>query len=467
MSSWFGFGAPKSNLPAATPLQDLRSKQIESLRNLNPNVVELKRDEEYRVGFNCGSNHVTFTIYLPPEFPQTKPIITVAPIMRHGFLDESMKVVRYLPLINFNVQTDLGRLIQTLIQDFSKSPMFIQPEVAQQRGMPTVPQYQHFMPQPSSTTSQQQQQLAPLQQPPTLQSHPHHPIHQTPPQPHTHQPSPPPPHHQQPSSHNMPMPYPSAGGGAAAMHPTPSPNQFMPQMQVPPPAVSTVSSFPSMSSIPTSSSSSSSSSSSAMALTRVNGVDIEPNMPVPGMTGIRGLHDGHPYNMPAIPPSYDDIFRDFSQRDLQELLEDEEKLDAVFRHVPQLTQMLTDRAKLYQSCEEIAKLNLSYKPEIESRKRELEETVKFRNDLKNSFDMKCLQQQSLNEQCTPHHLLDNMRVSAADAEHQSDELAERFLEDKVTLEDFLKQFSEQRKLLHTRRVREEKLSQVIQSQGRY
>lgn len=48
------------------------------------------------------------------------------------------------------------------------------------------------------------------------------------------------------------------------------------------------------------------------------------------------------------------------------------------------------------------------------------------------------------QQCDPQHLLDNIRVAAADAECSSDSLAEDFLEGKLPLDDFLKQYSEKR-----------------------
>ncbi|XP_071492192.1 vacuolar protein sorting-associated protein 37A-like [Diadema antillarum] len=444
MSSWFGFGAPKSNLPSVTPLQAQRSKQIESLKNVNPNVVELKRDEEYRVTFTCGGNHVAFAIYLPPEFPQAKPIITVSPPMRHGFLDDSMKVVRYLPLVNFSVQTDLGRMIHTLIQDFSKQPMLIQPDVPQQRPMPPVPQYQHFIPQPSTSP----QQLPPLQQ----SVGPQGPF----------QPAPPHSHHT-PQHIQMPTPH-SGSSGFPVPGQFPSQTQALPQQPVP--------SFPSATSIPSSSTTTMASQAlSSPTPSAVNGSMlesvlpiVEPNIPVPGMSSIRGLQNGHAYSMPLIPPSFDDVLKDLSQDQLEALLSDEEELDAIFQKLPQIQRMLAERAQLYRSCEEIAEINLSYQPRVEALQRDLEERVRTRTELKNKFDMNCLQQQRLNEQCSLHHLLDNMRVSAADAEHLSDDLAERFTDDKINLEEFLKQFSEQRRLLHMRRVKEEKLGQLLSQQ---
>lgn len=48
------------------------------------------------------------------------------------------------------------------------------------------------------------------------------------------------------------------------------------------------------------------------------------------------------------------------------------------------------------------------------------------------------------QECDPQNLLDNIRVVAADAEHSSDSLAEDFMEGKLPLEDFLKQYSDKR-----------------------
>lgn len=58
--------------------------------------------------------------------------------------------------------------------------------------------------------------------------------------------------------------------------------------------------------------------------------------------------------MPAIPPSFNELFKDYTKEQLQDLIEDDDKLDVIFRNVPQLSKMHIDRTELYQSCEEIA-----------------------------------------------------------------------------------------------------------------
>ena len=70
---WFGFGR-RSNLPQPTPLQQQRSKQIESLKQSNQGIREIVRDQEYRLTITCpnGAN-LTLLLNLPANFPQDKP----------------------------------------------------------------------------------------------------------------------------------------------------------------------------------------------------------------------------------------------------------------------------------------------------------------------------------------------------------------------------------------------------------
>ncbi|GCC18869.1 hypothetical protein chiPu_0022148 [Chiloscyllium punctatum] len=58
-------------------------------------------------------------------------------------------------------------------------------------------------------------------------------------------------------------------------------------------------------------------------------------------------------------------------------------------------------------------------------------------------------------------LLSTLQAEGAKVEKESEELAERFLEGRFALEVFLEQYNEQRKLAHLRRVRIEKLQEIL------
>ncbi|KFZ50778.1 Vacuolar protein sorting-associated protein 37C, partial [Antrostomus carolinensis] len=61
----------------------------------------------------------------------------------------------------------------------------------------------------------------------------------------------------------------------------------------------------------------------------------------------------------------------------------------------------------------------------------------------------------------PQTLLDLLQVESQKIEEESEKMAEKFLEGEVPLETFLEQFSMMRKLSHLRRVRVEKLQEIL------
>ncbi|KFV57234.1 Vacuolar protein sorting-associated protein 37C, partial [Tyto alba] len=61
----------------------------------------------------------------------------------------------------------------------------------------------------------------------------------------------------------------------------------------------------------------------------------------------------------------------------------------------------------------------------------------------------------------PQTLLDLLQVESQKIEEESEKMAEQFLEGEVPLETFLEQFSPMRKLAHLRRVRVEKLQEIL------
>ncbi|XP_077984144.1 vacuolar protein sorting-associated protein 37A-like [Glandiceps talaboti] len=119
------FGNKKSNLPAATHLQQQRSKQIESLKRFNHNVTEIQRDVEYRVTTTTGASTVSLNITLPPLFPQEKPTVKVTPPVRHPWVNEQMVVTGCSGINNFAVHTDLGSTIRSIILEFTNNPPMV------------------------------------------------------------------------------------------------------------------------------------------------------------------------------------------------------------------------------------------------------------------------------------------------------------------------------------------------------
>ncbi|KAG2465559.1 VP37A protein, partial [Polypterus senegalus] len=64
-----------------------------------------------------------FTSLLPPQFPQDKPSVSVFPPVRHHLIDSCGGSMVISPLINnFSMHSDLGKIIQSILDEFWKNP---------------------------------------------------------------------------------------------------------------------------------------------------------------------------------------------------------------------------------------------------------------------------------------------------------------------------------------------------------
>ncbi|CAK1592892.1 unnamed protein product [Parnassius mnemosyne] len=102
--------------------QDVRKRQIDTLKIFNANVTEIKENAEYRVEFIADGRNMSLNIVLSSEFPNEKPAIFVSPLFSHPWIAENTNQVVGAPgLINFTVHSDLGRVVQAIIREFQKT----------------------------------------------------------------------------------------------------------------------------------------------------------------------------------------------------------------------------------------------------------------------------------------------------------------------------------------------------------
>ncbi|XP_067890828.1 vacuolar protein sorting-associated protein 37A isoform X1 [Heterodontus francisci] len=116
-------GSGAGHLPPLTNLQQQRQRQIESVKASHSGIVEIQKDVEYRLPFTANNKTINLNILLPPQFPQEKPVVSVFPPVRHHLVDKHTGTVVTSPLItNFTMHSDLGKIIQTVLEEFWKNP---------------------------------------------------------------------------------------------------------------------------------------------------------------------------------------------------------------------------------------------------------------------------------------------------------------------------------------------------------
>lgn len=389
--SWF-FSSSKGSgpLPALNSLQQQRQRQIESLKAAHPSLAEIQKDVEYRIPFTINNSTISVNILLPSQFPQEKPVVSVYPPVGHHLVDSNNGTMITSPLVtNFGMHSDLGKVIQSLLDEFWKSPPVLMP--AGPAGFP-------YMYKPSGIP-----------------------------------------------------PYPSQGFHYGPRHVGPS--------QTPPPG-----SGPAPSQAPTSHAA----VDVAHGLPRAPapyGLITELPLPVPTGDSQAGLN-GHMYKMPEIPETFPELC-DKTLTQLSDMSENEDVLLEFFVSLPQLKQITGDKEELVNSIVEKAKKNLQMEPQLEGKRQEMLYKYEQLTQMKSAFETKMQRQHELSEGCSLSTLQARLKVAAHQAEEESEETAENFLEGRIDIDEFLSSFMEKRTLCHSRRAKEEKLQQSINTHGHF
>ncbi|XP_060941759.1 vacuolar protein sorting-associated protein 37D [Limanda limanda] len=176
------------------------------------------------------------------------------------------------------------------------------------------------------------------------------------------------------------------------------------------------------------------------------------------MSGSRGTTSGSQET-----DSCPDGYRALSPAELRELLHSDGKMDQIIRLNDTFQDLQVDRETLLTSNRSLAEESLARRPRLNNGKLQLAEKYRELSSLattcweKQSQLGAHVQKQSLQ---TMQNLL---QEEVAQAEEQSEELLEKFMEGNVNLDDFLDSFQCSRKTYHVRRAQAEKLQEVAQA----
>ncbi|XP_061684726.1 vacuolar protein sorting-associated protein 37A isoform X2 [Syngnathoides biaculeatus] len=370
-------------------LQQQRQRQIESLKAAHPSIAEIQKDVEYRIPFTVNNSTITVNILLPPQFPQEKPVVSVYPPVGHHLVDSNNGTVITSPLItNFGMHSDLGKVIQSLLDEFWKSPPALM-----STGPPGFP----YMYKPSGIP------------PYPTQGYHYAPRHVG-------------------QSHTLPL-TPASSGVGPGLHP---------------------------------------------GVDAIHGATRGPapyglitDLPLPVPVGdIQGGLNGHMYQMPEIPESFPELC-DLNLTQLSDMSENEDVLLRFFVTLPQFKQITSDKEELVTNIVDMAKRNLQMEPQLEGKRQEIIYKFEQLTQLKSAFETKMQKQHDLSESCSLSALQARLKVAAHQAEEDSEETAENFLEGQTDIDEFLTNFMEKRTLCHMRRAKEEKLQQSIHTHEQF
>uniref|UniRef100_A0A2M4BXX8 Putative vacuolar protein sorting 37b n=1 Tax=Anopheles marajoara TaxID=58244 RepID=A0A2M4BXX8_9DIPT len=149
-----------------------------------------------------------------------------------------------------------------------------------------------------------------------------------------------------------------------------------------------------------------------------------------------------------------------SSEELRTLLDDDDKLDE--RVDEAVKPMEASKETVLNENRNLAETNLSHEPkmiELRSRVQELSEEGR---KLGASVNEKVNELKSKSNKTNPETLLALLQTAAAETEEETEQLVKQFLDSEFTVEVFLERFMGLRKLMHLRKLKAEKMTELLQ-----
>ncbi|XP_051972625.1 vacuolar protein sorting-associated protein 37B-like [Xyrauchen texanus] len=151
----------------------------------------------------------------------------------------------------------------------------------------------------------------------------------------------------------------------------------------------------------------------------------------------------------------------YSLTQLNELLEDEEKLNTIINETEEIKGLQQNKEMTLASNRLLAKQNLQHQPRLDHQKNEL---TKHYRCLQERFEACQLRMSNLDHKSGNiplDTLLALLQAEGAKIEEETENMAESFLDGAASLDTFIDEYQSKRKLAHLRRVKIEKLQEMV------
>ncbi|KAM9194340.1 vacuolar protein sorting-associated protein 37B isoform 2-T2 [Dugong dugon] len=159
-------------------------------------------------------------------------------------------------------------------------------------------------------------------------------------------------------------------------------------------------------------------------------------------------------------------FAGLSLVQLNELLEDEEQLAEMVQKMEETQSVQLNKEMTLTSNRSLAEGNLLYQPRLDTLKASLTQKYQELQVLFEAYQIKKTKLDKQSNNASVETLLALLQAEGAKIEEDTENMAEKFLDGELPLDSFIDVYQSKRKLAHMRRVKIEKLQEmVLKGQG--
>ncbi|XP_069089135.1 vacuolar protein sorting-associated protein 37C [Pleurodeles waltl] len=156
--------------------------------------------------------------------------------------------------------------------------------------------------------------------------------------------------------------------------------------------------------------------------------------------------------------------QNMSVEELQKMQEDPERMDHLALESQELQSLQLEKETYLAMNRRLAEENLAFQPRLDTGRLLLQERYEALGEAVAQYKQQKAKLDSFAATVDPKLMLPTLQDQLRIIEEESDEMAEKFLEGLISLESFLEDFSSKRRLSHQRRVRVEKLQELLKMQ---
>lgn len=171
-----------------------------------------------------------------------------------------------------------------------------------------------------------------------------------------------------------------------------------------------------------------------------------------------------PYYVSDVNPDYTaalGLFQHLNNDELQKLLNDDGRVESMVKDLQQVKNAENEREMLLASNKSLADFNLSREPKLRQSRQRLQELYGIAQELKQEAEQNKKRLDSTGGQASLETTLALLQAAAAQAEEESEKVANKLLDNESSVDSFLEEFVESRKLAHLRRVKVEKMTELL------
>lgn len=174
------------------------------------------------------------------------------------------------------------------------------------------------------------------------------------------------------------------------------------------------------------------------------------------------------YSSPQQPdyPAALGLLQHMNSDQLKEILNDDDKFEEFIKEMPQLKALYDEKEMLMTSNKSLAEYNLSQEPVITEAKQILVEKYQKAAQLAEEVKKVKTELDRQTGKMTPDTMLALLEAANQEGEEESEKVAEEFLDNGGDVEEFIETFRDKRKLVHLRRIKIDKMRELIAAGGR-